>query len=50
MGWQVEAWVQSSTGRPKLFAMYKIGYADSNGVINEHEFSWRARAKPVLAL
>ena len=49
MGWQVEAGVQSSMGRPKLFDMYKIGYADSNGVIDERGLSWRARPKPVWA-
>ena len=42
-----EAGVQSSTGRPKLFDVYKIRYADSNGAIDERVFSWRARAKPV---
>ena len=50
MGWQVKAGVQSSRGRAKLFDMDKIGYADSNGAIDERGFSWRARAKPVWAL
>ena len=31
VGRQVEAGVQSSTGRPKLSGRHKIGYADSNG-------------------
>ena len=31
--------VQLSTGRPKLFYRYKIGYADSNDGIDERGFS-----------
>ena len=42
--------VQSSTGRPKLFDRYKIGYADSNGGVDERGFSCRARAEPGRAL
>ena len=50
MGWQVEAGVQSSKGRPRLLNMYKIGCVDFNGAIDECGFSWRARAKSVWAL
>ena len=50
VGWQVEAGVQSSTGSPKLFDRYKIGYADSNGGIDERGFSCRAWEKPGWAL
>ena len=50
VGWQVEVGVQSSTGRPKLFDKYKIGYADLIGTVDERGFSWRARAKPLWAL
>ena len=50
MEWQVEVGVQSRTGRPKLFDMYKIGHAISNGAIDDRGLSCRARAKPVWAL
>ena len=47
LGRQVEAGVQSSTGRPKprLFDSYKIRYANLNGGIDECEFSCRGRVK-----
>ena len=47
---QVEAVVQPSTGKPKPFDRYKIGYADSNDGNDERGFSRRARAKPAWAL
>ena len=50
MGRRVEAGVQSSTGGPKLFDRHEIGYADSNGGIDERGFSCQARAKPGWAL
>ena len=38
VGRQVEAGVLSSTGKLELFDRYKIGYADSNVVIDKRGF------------
>ena len=48
--WREVSSVQSSMGRLKLFDRYKIGYADSNGGIDERGFSCSAWAKPGWAL